>query len=68
MDPDEALRLLRKKVAAVRKMEKECKEDGACLPEQKERLVEIAQEFTELVEGLDEWLSKKGFLPRAWQR
>lgn len=30
-------------------------------------LVDYAQQLTELVDGLDEWLTKGGFVPEAWE-
>ena len=29
---------------------------------------EVLEDLAVLVEGLDDWMSKGGFLPKAWQR
>lgn len=46
----------------------------ACLKEIRSKLAEVANSnsidpdrFYELVASLDEWISKGGFLPEAWQ-
>lgn len=33
-----------------------------------DEIIADAQRLAELVEALDEWLCKRGFLPSAWQR
>lgn len=52
MDPDEALDGLRVLLAASDDMDP----------------AEALAEVRELFEGLDDWLSKAGMLPRDWQR
>lgn len=66
MDPNETLRQLRRRVQAVQKIEKEATEVGD-LPEHREKLLEIAQEMSELFDALDGWCVHGGFLPDAWQ-
>ena len=36
--------------------------------ESNEHKADIADEFSELFEGLDNWLSARGFLPTSWRR
>ena len=58
MDPNANLEELRALVRAGN----EAHDNGeAPAPEDSERMVE-------LVSSLDEWLSKGGFLPKAWER
>lgn len=54
MDPDEALAQIRQHVKDILETEKE--EDDLDV-----------MRFAELVQGLDEWISKGGFLPQAWK-
>ena len=56
MDPDEALKRLRELTQNVLRLA-ELGEDNA----------ELGVELAEQVEALDEWISKGGFLPKAWQ-
>lgn len=52
MDPDAALARMRELIARER-----------------ESFVETdATELSELIDGLDQWLSKGGFLPAAWRK
>ena len=53
MDPDAALLLLRAETQAA------TEENDA---------VEVLARMVELFQGLDDWLSKGGFLPQDWQR
>lgn len=55
MDPNAALKKIRDLVETM---------DG----QPDEMIVGMAEELAVLVQGLDEWLSKGGFLPKAWQR
>lgn len=59
MDPDEVLKKLRE---AVDKFEQEADPDGGANPAM-DAAADIALRFA----VLDEWLSKGGFLPRAWR-
>jgi hypothetical protein len=62
MDPDEALRQIR---LTIKQLRVEDKPVGGIA---EHTFVQHARDLAELVEGLDEWLSKSGFLPAAWQR
>ena len=62
MDPNEALRLIRAYIAQMKV------EDTTPLRESADlfNFVQHARDLAETVEGLDEWLSKDGFLPADW--
>lgn len=55
MDPNKTLETIRKLITKL------ANEDEVWT-------VEDTEEFSYLVEGLDEWLSRGGFLPKAWER
>lgn len=55
MDPDEALYL-------IRRLTKEFDEVG----EDDEAAAYVGSELVDAVSGLDEWLSRGGFLPEDW--
>jgi hypothetical protein len=59
MDPNEALSQLRLLVTIVNDPHSP---DGRPTPG------EVAREMAEIFDGLDEWLSKGGFLPKSWSR
>lgn len=59
MDPDAALREIR---AAIQRFHVAVFEND----HEEDQLGEATQ-VIELFEGLDQWLTRKGFLPRAWQ-
>ena len=61
MDPNEALRLIR---AYIKQMEIEDTPVGGVGTSP--TFVQHARDLAETVEGLDEWLSKDGFLPSDW--
>jgi len=58
MDPNEALRLIR---AYIKQMRVESMAGATA------NFTQHARDLAETVEGLDEWLSKDGFLPNDWQ-
>lgn len=58
MDPDANLAEQRQLIA---EMQHEIDMTGNCDATKTERLLE-------LVEALDEWIAKGGFLPKAWQK
>ena len=58
MDPDAALEQIRECLAEYRTAED--RDDPEAVTEALARLAEIT-------EGLDAWISKGGFLPRAWR-
>lgn len=60
MDPTEALRLIRLYIKQMRV------EDGPVSSGVDPGFVQHARDLAEAVEGLDEWLSKDGFLPADW--
>lgn len=61
MDPNEALRNCRRIAnSLVEKMDAD--EDLESLP------VHKVNQLIESFQGLDQWLSKKGFLPKDWER
>jgi hypothetical protein len=62
MDPDETLRQIR---LTIKQLRVEDKPVGGIA---EHTFVQHARDLAELVDGLDEWLSKSGFLPAAWQR
>lgn len=55
MDPDAALFLLRQNVADY--------ENATTISERED----AADRISELFQGLDEWITKGGFLPKDWQ-
>lgn len=59
MDPNETLRLLREAVAEYRRPLPFSDSDEAA---------QLLADLVQHVEALDEWLSKGGFLPSAWER
>jgi hypothetical protein len=58
MDPNATLDRIRELVASINK------NDGL----DEDDFQSMASELAEYVEALDEWISKGGFLPTAWQR
>jgi hypothetical protein len=62
MDPNEALRLIR---AYIKQMRVEDTPAGGVGTSP--TFVQHARDLAETVEGLDEWLSKDGFLPADWR-
>jgi hypothetical protein len=61
MDPDETLKQLRALASKLKHVQQTDDEDNF-LPDQ----ADLAQEYADLFSALDEWLSKGGFLPKAW--
>lgn len=62
MDPNEALRLIRANIAQMRVEDTPVGGIGTS-----PTFVQHARDLAETIEGLDEWLSKDGFLPSDWQ-
>jgi hypothetical protein len=58
MDPNEALETMRKCAASITRMVDRGAEPDA----------DDATELAESLKALDEWLSRGGFLPAAWER
>ena len=63
MDPDEALKNAREALRLIRDKEQEGYRDWGGRHEAQE-FVDLADAF----EALDGWLSKGGFLPKAWNK
>jgi hypothetical protein len=59
MDPNACLKEIRQIIANAREMEEDG-EDGDLLYDQ--------DRFLDLVEALDSWISKGGFLPKDWKK
>lgn len=65
MDPNEALRMIRELVdATAADLDDEHAADVTDDVERSGRATELVDTFR----GLDEWLSRGGFLPTEWQR
>jgi hypothetical protein len=64
MDPNENLEQQRKRMALIIELIDKLPEES--LGPQVDAILDAALEWTDLAEGLDQWLSKGGFLPRAW--
>jgi hypothetical protein len=67
MDPDANLEEQRSLAAEAMKIQDACSDNGDYTPEQQERHAEIACRLAELVQALDEWIMKGGFLPKEWR-
>ena len=70
MDPNENLRRQRETLEELRELQweaEEAEERGRSTGAFAERQLDLLTELSQLVEDLDEWLSKGGFLPGDWQ-
>lgn len=69
MDPDKALQELREKMREIETILDRVDEDtgyvGGC---DREKLQEAANRAVDLWIGLDNWMSKAGFLPADWAK
>lgn len=63
MDPNEALDRLRQLVADMNAIDASGED-----PDESGEYRRIASEATDAFGGLDHWLSRGGYLPRAWVR
>lgn len=63
MDPNEALRQIR---LYIKQMQVEDQPVGIGNQNAKPEFIQHARDLAETFEGLDEWMSKGGFLPKAW--
>lgn len=61
MDPNTALQRIRELTAAINQ------QHWTALSRDPGGTVTMAAELAELVEGLDEWLSRGGYPPTAWK-
>lgn len=59
MDPDENLKEQRELLTDITDILDQDDQD---------ELLEKVDRLTELARGMDEWLSRGGFLPKAWER
>ena len=67
MDPIETLRMIRLYVGKINVWRDLLdRMDGKLLPWQQEEMQQDACHLAEYTEAMDEWLSKGGFLPSAW--
>lgn len=62
MDPNLALSRLRDAIKTVRR-----EQDEIDTPMTERQLRNVLENMTDNAESLDEWLSKGGFLPAAWE-
>lgn len=63
MDPNEALKEIRELVTDLMKGERE----STLSPEKTAQRLDDGDRLAELIDGLDEWLSKGGYLPGPWK-
>jgi len=63
MDPNENLREQRRIVTEINRL---ADGDEGCFTI--DEMAEKAQRLAELVEAMDQWISRGGFLPREWSR
>ncbi len=67
MDPNAALTAMREAIEEIKGIEDRCGErDGEVLPIDVATLQHTAFELASFAEALDGWISRGGFLPRAW--
>lgn len=68
MDPNANLREQRELVDEINDIQDEVGDDGVLTADQKEDLARAVFRLAELVEALDNWIRRGGFLPDTWQR
>lgn len=68
MDPDANLKEQREIAREIQAIWDDCNEDGTLTFPQMAAISDKAGRLAELVEALDKWISKGGFLPAAWKR
>lgn len=61
MDPNETLRRLRELLSTRQNLDDDDQDND-------QELIRVGDDIAELVEALDTWLTKGGFLPAAWTR
>jgi hypothetical protein len=69
MDPNETLRLIRSAVAASLQLADDYEKSGDDYPATAEdagNYIDQLDELAQQVEALDQWLTRGGFLPEAW--
>ena len=67
MDPDANLREQREIARAIQKVLDDCNGDGSLTDGQQFYVAAQAERLAELVEALDGWITKGGFLPARWR-
>lgn len=68
MDPNETLRMVRNYVERINRLRDAATESDLRTALESESTEEMAFAIAEYAEALDEWLSRGGFLPEAWER
>lgn len=66
MDPNENLQPQLRVATTIQKIWDDCNEDGTLTVDQSDEVSNQAAELAELVLAMHGWISKGGFLPRAW--
>jgi hypothetical protein len=59
MDPNETLRRLRELLSTRQNLDLDD-------PDNDQELIRVGDDIAELVEALDDWITKGGFLPKDW--
>lgn len=67
MDPNANLREQRELVQSIHALIDGCNEDGTMTRESEESLMHDASRLAELVEALDTWIMRGGFIPDDWK-
>ncbi len=68
MDPDANLKEQLEIAQEIQKVWDDCNADGTLTAGQRDYLADKAGRLSELVEALDEWIRKGGFLPARWEK
>ena len=67
MDPEAALREIRTAVAALKERFDASDQDFEHMdPDELVTIAEDTNELLDLIDGLDQWMSRGGFLPTSW--
>jgi len=67
MDPDANLAEQRRIVCAIQTIGDSCDDAGVYTDDQADALADHAARLAELVEALDEWIVRGGYLPEPWR-
>ena len=68
MDPNANLQEQRRIVADIIRTWDDCNADGTLTRGQQAHVAEQANRLAELVQALDQWITRGGVLPAAWNR
>ena len=69
MDPDRNIAdQMQLSTEIIEIIDERADDDGVLSDEDKDEVVEKANELAELVQALDAWISKGGFLPAIWRQ